>query len=400
MGTVEVVLALVLGLIVNEMTDLSPWLGRKLVTWSARLHYPDDHERAEIRAEEHAAIINERPGKLFKLGTGLGFLADAVLTRLRRLAGREPGGEVADDLLGARRVLPLEDEPTPGVARYLFPTERYRGEWRRHWIHPVKSVGVVAVYAVLGVLVAQQRVNPRYTGWVIAAVLVGAVLLTAHRVLGWYLGRFVITNKRLMSTEGVFVRRVGMIPLLRVTDMRYVQSPLGRLLNYGTFQLESASRRNVLRRVVDLPNPNELYLRLVEEMYEPDAVEARLGVDVTDRDAEDLSDLELALGHGTGPQWHDGVTSADAPRLDVVDPAAVRREVVLRVADLTAQLTALTEAISRLEPPPAGPAGHGDPDASVATEETSPAGPAEAPVTRPVLRPRRPRADPLPNTGD
>ncbi|NJP33600.1 PH domain-containing protein [Micromonospora sp. HSS6-12] len=392
------------------MTDLSPWLGRKLVTWSARLHYPDDHERAEIRAEEHAAIINERPGKLFKLGTGLGFLADALLSRLRRLTGREPAGEVANDLLGARRVLPLEDEPTAGVARYLFPTERYRGEWRRHWIHPLKSAGVIMIYAVLGVVAADQRVDPRYTGWVIAVVLVGAVLLIAYRVLGWYLGRFVITNKRLMSTEGVFVRRVGMIPLLRVTDMRYVQSPLGRLLNYGTFQLESASRRNALRRVVDLPNPNELYLRLVEEMYEPDAVEARLGVDVTDphREADDLSDPELALGHGTELQRHDDVTPPDASGLDAVDPAAVRREVVLRVAELSTQLTALTEAISRLD------LGQPDPVGSDGTEAPGPAAsdpegheveghefvPADPPPVWPVLRSRRPRTDPLPGTSD
>jgi hypothetical protein len=56
-----------------------------------------------------------------------------------------------------------------------------------------------------------------------------------------------------------------------------VQSPLGRMLNYGTFELESAGQEQALRKVDNLPNPNELYLRIVEEMYEPEAVEARLG---------------------------------------------------------------------------------------------------------------------------
>jgi hypothetical protein len=37
-----------------------------------------------------------------------------------------------------------------------------------------------------------------------------------------------------------------------------------------------------------LPNPNELYLRIVEEMYEPQAVEARLGT----FDGDDESPLE------------------------------------------------------------------------------------------------------------
>jgi hypothetical protein len=69
------------------------------------------------------------------------------------------------------------------------------------------------------------------------------------------------------------------MPLLRVTDMKYEQSALGRLLNYGTFILESAGQEQALREVKHLPNPNELYLRVVEEMYEPQAVEARLGKD-------------------------------------------------------------------------------------------------------------------------
>ncbi|MCM0677568.1 PH domain-containing protein [Micromonospora phytophila] len=406
---VEVVLALVLGLVVNEMTDLSPWLGRKLVTWSARLRYRDD-PRAEIRAEELTAVINDRPGKLFKLGTGFGFLSAALLARLRRLVGRESLGEeaVGDDLLGARRVLPLEDEPTPGVARYLFPTERYRGEWRRHWIHPVKSVGVITIYAVLGVWAAQVRIVPRYTGWVVVLVLAAAVLLAAHRVLAWHLGRFVITNKRLMSTEGVFVRRVGMIPLLRVTDMRYVQSPLGRALNYGTFRLESASRRNVLRRVVDLPNPNELYLRLVEEMYEPDAVEARLGGDVAEFHGatDELSELDIAFGQAAEPLWQvgDGWPEYARPAVEVTDPAAVRREVILRIGELSGQLAALTEAIRRLDTGPSEPAGRderGVPDRPVAPlEEASRVLPADPPVVRPVPRPRLPRVDPLADTGD
>jgi len=54
---------------------------------------------------------------------------------------------------GPRRVLPLEDEPTTLVARYLFPTERYRGEWKRHWIHLSTPLAVGAgATLVLGYL--------------------------------------------------------------------------------------------------------------------------------------------------------------------------------------------------------------------------------------------------------
>ncbi|GEM_PF-3668786 len=329
MNGIEIALALLLGLVVNEFSDLSPWLARTLVAWSARLRYGDT-ARADIRAEELAALINDRPGKLFKLATGIRFASAALAVRLRRLASNQPQpveGPAPDDLLSsARRFLPMEFRPSLLVERYLFPSERFRGEWRRHPIHLAKSFVVIAGYAVLGSWATIRRIKPQYVDRIVAAIIIGAVLLAALRVLGWYLGRFVITNKRLMSTEGVFFRRVSMIPLLRVTDMRYVQSPLGRLLNYGTFRLESASRRNALRKIVDLPNPNQLYLRLVEEMYEPAAVDARLA-----------GAPESPLDHEDGPRF---------------DPAAVQREIIDQIGTLSAQLAALATAVQRLDPAP------------------------------------------------
>ncbi|WP_434742775.1 PH domain-containing protein [Micromonospora sp. SH-82] len=191
--------------------------------------------------------------------------------------------------LGPRRVLPLEDEPSSLVARYLFPTERYRGEWKRHWIHlttPV-LVGVAATF-VLGYLsgfLAGQDVGALTT----VAVLVWFAVMgwVAWRVADWWYDRFILTNKRVMVVNGIITRKVAMMPLARVTDMKYEQSPTGRALNYGTFVLESAGQDQALREIKNLPNPNELYLRVVEEMYEPQAVEARLGKEADEAKADD-----------------------------------------------------------------------------------------------------------------
>lgn len=181
--------------------------------------------------------------------------------------------------LGPRRVLPLEDEPSTLVAKYLFPTERYRGEWKRHWIHLATHllIGVIATF-VLGYL-SGSLVKLNLPGLWMAAVGVWAAIVSwvAWRVADWYYDRFILTNKRLMLVNGIVTRRVAMMPLIKVTDMKYEQSPLGRLLNYGTFVLESAGQDQALSKVEHMPNPNELYLRIVEEMYEPAAVEARLG---------------------------------------------------------------------------------------------------------------------------
>ncbi|WP_424533658.1 hypothetical protein ACOZ38_25315 [Sphaerisporangium viridialbum] len=70
-------------LLVNEFCDVSPWAARKLVIWSAYLRYGKS-ARAETRAEELAALIDSRPGKLFKLVTALGFTGGATWTYVHR----------------------------------------------------------------------------------------------------------------------------------------------------------------------------------------------------------------------------------------------------------------------------------------------------------------------------
>ncbi|GAA2707760.1 MULTISPECIES: PH domain-containing protein [Actinoplanes] len=188
---------------------------------------------------------------------------------------------------GPRRFLPLEDEPTTLVARYLFPTERYRGEWKRHWIHLSLPLSVGAGATLLLGYLAGFLTKQGVDGMVTVAVLIwlGVISWVAWKVFDWYFDRFILTNKRVMVVNGIVTRKVAMMPLLRVTDMKYEQSALGRMLSYGTFVLESAGQDQALREVKHLPNPNELYLRVVEEMYEPQAVEARLGKDDEGDDA-------------------------------------------------------------------------------------------------------------------
>ncbi len=168
-------------------------------------------------------------------------------------------------------------EPSDLVRRYLFPTEKFRGEWRRHWIHLAKrlSVGVLATF-ILGYLAgyfAKQGIQIGLT--ILVLVWIGVISWVLWDVAAWYYDRFILTNKRVMLIEGIFTRRVAMMPLARVTDMKYTQTPLGRVLSYGKFEIESAGQDQALRNVSNLPNPTDLYLQVVEEMYEPEASEAR-----------------------------------------------------------------------------------------------------------------------------
>jgi membrane protein YdbS with pleckstrin-like domain len=162
--------------------------------------------------------------------------------------------------------------------RYLYPTEKFRGEWRRHWIHLLKDVLLLAVATVVVGYLAGFLRRHHLDALVIAALSAWAAVLlwVSYHLHEWHVERFVLTNKRIMLITGFITRNVAMMPLGRVTDMKYSQTTWGRLLDYGTFEIESAGQQQALRRVGQMPHPNTIYLQIVEEMYEPEAVETRL----------------------------------------------------------------------------------------------------------------------------
>ena len=105
--------------------------------------------------------------------------------------------------------LPVPDVPSPLAARYLFPTEKYRGEWRRHWIHlmPEIVVGVLATFIGGYVLGLISRLESQAA--MSAVVVVYLVVLTwaGWRVADWYFDRFILTNKRVMVINGIVTAR-------------------------------------------------------------------------------------------------------------------------------------------------------------------------------------------------
>jgi hypothetical protein len=78
-----IVTSIIVSLAANECCELSPWAARRLIRWSAFRRY-DDPARAEARTEELYALLDDRPGKLFKLLTASGFVAEAMVFRARR----------------------------------------------------------------------------------------------------------------------------------------------------------------------------------------------------------------------------------------------------------------------------------------------------------------------------
>lgn len=163
------------------------------------------------------------------------------------------------------RLVASSNSAPASVNRYLLPHEQDVVTIRRH---PAVLIGPVG--AVLGALIfagilsnlpfaTESSATLAIIWWLWLLVLVWFV----WRVAEWSVDYFVITSARLLLTTGLITRQVNMMPLGKVTDMRFERTLLGRFLGYGTFVMESAGQDQALSRIAFIPYPEQLYLEVV-----------------------------------------------------------------------------------------------------------------------------------------
>lgn len=154
------------------------------------------------------------------------------------------------------------------VARYLVAGERVVIAVRYHWVtivEPVASalLGLALVLWVGATIPAEFVAVADILWWLWFAVLARTLFLLWEWRRTWFVG----TDRRLLLTYGVIVRRVAMMPLSKVTDMNYGRSLLGRILGYGTFTMESAGQSQALSKIDFVPDPDTHYRAMVSEIF-------------------------------------------------------------------------------------------------------------------------------------
>jgi membrane protein YdbS with pleckstrin-like domain len=160
------------------------------------------------------------------------------------------------------RVVPNETVPA-SVYKHLLPHERQVITVRFHpavLIRPVAEVlGGLALAGLLSTTVAHGNGLAMLIIWGLWLLL---VLRLVYKIYVWLDEYFVVTSQRLLLATGVFTKSVNMMPLTKVTDMRFERSPTGRLLGFGKFVVESAGQDQALQTVDYLPYPEQLYLEV------------------------------------------------------------------------------------------------------------------------------------------
>jgi len=143
-----------------------------------------------------------------------------------------------------------------GLRRYLLDDERIVIAMHQHWGKVAEPVAttlatLVPVVWLDTAMPLHARVVANLAWWAWFAV-VGRM---TWRLLQWRHDWFVATDRRLILTYGMLTHKVAMMPLMKVTDMSYSRSPMGRLLGYGRFLMESAGQEQALRKVNWVPPP-------------------------------------------------------------------------------------------------------------------------------------------------
>jgi uncharacterized membrane protein YdbT with pleckstrin-like domain len=139
-------------------------------------------------------------------------------------------------------------------------------------LHPHARVLVGPVLALLVVVPLASYVAARVPDGaaqgparvvVAALALLVLVAVVLRPLLRWGTTHYVVTNRRLITRQGVVARSGRDVPLSRITDVSFSHGLVERLLGCGTLEVESAGERGPVV-LADVPHVEAVQRRLQE----------------------------------------------------------------------------------------------------------------------------------------
>jgi uncharacterized membrane protein YdbT with pleckstrin-like domain len=123
----------------------------------------------------------------------------------------------------------------------------------QHWVVLLRSLIVNGFFSalILAVVIALLILPPLQAAFPLTLLplilLVFPIAGLAVRLLKWWNEQYIITNRRVIQTEGMFNKHVIDSSLEKVNDVVLNQSALGRMLGYGDVEILTASEIGVNR---------------------------------------------------------------------------------------------------------------------------------------------------------
>ena len=133
----------------------------------------------------------------------------------------------------------------------LTSGERITHREKQHWwvfVWGAKFTILAVIAALLIILVANgmdttgvMGTVKTALGWVAAAVFIGGIALLLWTTLRYLNQEYVLTNRRVIETEGVINKRAADSSLEKINDAVLTQSIFGRALGFGDLKILTAS---------------------------------------------------------------------------------------------------------------------------------------------------------------
>ncbi len=165
--------------------------------------------------------------------------------------------------------------------KLLSDGERIEMEMRPHW-RALLVPGLVLLGIIIGLIVLFSLLG----GWdgfvgsisktalVIVAIFLFAVFVV-RPFLYWITTQYVFTNRRIIVRSGLVSKHGKDMPLSKVNNVSFDISVPGRIMNYGTLTIDSASDEALI--IDGVPNVEQIQ-REVNHLHEEDD-ERRRGYD-------------------------------------------------------------------------------------------------------------------------
>ncbi len=157
----------------------------------------------------------------------------------------------------------------------LSDGEQVEFEMRPHW-----RALIVPGLVLVAVLIGLSIVVPAWTDlfgsefvsdagrWLF--IIVGFFLFFAfvlRPIAHWWTTQYVFTNRRIIIRSGIISRTGRDMPLSKVNNVSFSVSVIGRILNYGTLEIDSASDEAL--RINDVTDVEKIQ-REVSRLHEDD----------------------------------------------------------------------------------------------------------------------------------
>jgi uncharacterized membrane protein YdbT with pleckstrin-like domain len=134
------------------------------------------------------------------------------------------------------------------IATLLGRNEQIVFLTRRHWIVLASSFlvnGLISLVIIAICVFLASTVLP--LAWLGLLLLALPLVSFAIAFLKWWNEQYIVTNRRVIQTDGIVNKHVIDSSLEKVNDVVLEQSALGRVFNYGTVEILTASEIGVNR---------------------------------------------------------------------------------------------------------------------------------------------------------